>query len=207
MVDKLSVIADECARCNVTPPVTADDGSPEWNTCSPEFDAAVAETIEGHSWNFDTQVASLVRQGASPDDLYTDAYAKPNRCLHLIWVRLNDQSVDYKIINDQICLTSNGYVPTAKFILDQGMANWPALFTKIIRLRVRAAIYAGLYEDPQTALAYEQAAAAALQDARTRVDQESPKRAPFNSRAIAARRVRRPWINTPAPWSGTDVPD
>src|SRR6185312_1644425 len=128
----------------------ADDGSPEWNTCSPEFDAAVAETVEGHSWNFDTQVTSLVRQGASPDDLYTDAYAKPNRCLHLIWVRLNDQSVDYKIINDQICLTSNGYVPTAKFILDQGMANWPALFTKIIRLRVRAAIYAGLYEDPQT---------------------------------------------------------
>jgi hypothetical protein len=207
VVDKLSIIADECARTGNNIPAAADDGSDEWNVCSPAFDAAVAETIEGHSWNFDTNVASLVRQNASPDDLYTDAYAKPNQCLHIIWVRLNDQTVDYKIINNQICLTSNGWTPTAKYIVDNGMANWPALFTKVIRAYVRSAIYRGLHEDPETADREEAKAQAYLQEARTRVDQESPKRAPFNSRAIAARRVRRPWISTPAPWSGTDVPD
>lgn len=207
MVDKLSIIADECQRNGITPPSAADDGSDEWNVCSPAFDAAVAETIEAHSWNFDTRIVPLVQSGTSDDDLYTTSYAKPNQCLHLIWVRLNDQTVDYKIINDLICLTNNGYTPTAKYIVDQGMANWPPSFSKVIRLRVDAAIWGGLRDEPATALKYEELAANALQDARTRVDQESPKRAPFNSRAIAARRVRRPWISTPAPWSGTDVPN
>jgi hypothetical protein len=208
VVDKLSIIADELARTGNNIPNVADDGSDEWLCCSPAFDAAVQETIEAHSWNFDTRILPLVKLPTPPDDdLYQDAYAKPNQCLHLIWVRLNDQTVDWKIINDQICLTDNGYTPVAKFILDQGMANWPPSFTKIIRLYVRAAIYGGLHEDPQSALIYERMAQSALQDARTRVDQESPKRAPFNSRAIAARRVRRPWISTPSPWSGTDVPN
>lgn len=207
MVDKLSIIADELARTGNNVPAAADDGSDEWNCCSPAFDAAVQETIEGHSWNFDTRIVPLVQSGTSDDDLYTTSYAKPNQCLHLIWVRLNDQTVDYKIINNLICLTPNGFTPTAKYIVDQGMANWPPLFVKIIRLHVRAAIYGGLRDDPETALLYEKAALDALQDARTRVDQESPKRAPFNSRAIAARRVRRPFVNSPAGWSGTDVPN
>jgi hypothetical protein len=205
--DKLSIIADELAQTGNDVPQTADDGSDEWNVCSPAYETAVAETIEAHSWNFDTQIASLVRVGASPDDLFQDAFAKPNGSLHLIWVRLNDQTVDYKIINNRICLTSNGFIPKVKYVLDQGSANWPALFVKIIRLRVRAAIYSGLHEDAQTGLAYEQAARLALQEAQTRVDQEGGKRALFNSRAVAARRVRRPFINSPAGWSGTDVPN
>lgn len=205
--DKLSIIVDELARTGNNFPSVTDDGSDEWTCCSPAYDAAVAETIEAHSWNFDTQVATLVRQGDSPDDLYVDAFAKPNQCLHLIWVRLNDQTVDYKIINNQVCLTASAGTVRAKYVLDQGAANWPALFVKIIRLYVRAAIYRGLHEDPQQADREEAKAMAALADARTRVDQEAPKRAPFNSRAIAARRVRRPWVNSPAGWSGTDVPN
>lgn len=207
MVDKLSIIADELARTGNNIPAVSDDGSDEWTVCSPAFDAAVAETIEAHSWNFDTRIASLVRQNASPDDLYTDAFAKPNQCVHLIWVRLNDQTVDYKIINNQVCLSAGGRTVTAKYVLDQGTANWPPLFAKVIRLLVRSAIYRGLHEDPATADREEAKAMAALADARTRVDQESPKRAPFNSRAVAARRVRRPFVNSPAGWSGTDVPD
>lgn len=193
--DKLSIISDELARTGNTIPAAADDGSDEWTTCSPAYDAAVKETIEGHSWNFDTQVATLVRQNDSPDATYTDAFAKPNQSLHLIWVRVNGAAVDYKIINDQVCLSAGGGVVTAKYVVDQGSANWPALFTKIIRLHVRAAIYSGLHEDPATAMSYEGAARNALAEARTRVDQESPKRAPFNSRARAARYTRRPYGN------------
>jgi hypothetical protein len=108
--DKLSIIADELVITGNTVPQTADDGSDEWNVCSAAYEAAVAETIEAHSWSFDTQISSLVRVGASPDDLFQDAFAKPNACLHLIWVRVNDQTVDYKIINNHVCLTSNGFI-------------------------------------------------------------------------------------------------
>lgn len=207
MVDKLSIIVDELILTGNDTPAVADDGSDEWNVCSPAFEAAVAETIEAHSWNFDTRIATLVRAGDPDDDLYQDAYAKPNQCLHLIWVRLNDQTVDYKVVNNQIYLTASGRTPTAKYMVDQGMANWPPLFTKIIRGHVRAAIYRGLHEDPTTADREEAKAMGYLAEARARIDAESPKRAPFNSRAIAARRVRRPFVNSPAGWSGTDVPN
>lgn len=207
MPDKLSIINDELARTGNNLVAVADDGSDEWTVCGPAFDASVAETIEAHSWNFDTRIATLNRVGVPDDDLYQDAFAKPNACLHLIWVRLNDQTVDYKIINNQVCLSATGGTVTAKYIIDQGAANWPPLFVKVIRLLVKAAIYSGLHEDPQTGMAYEKQARDALRDAQTRVDQESPKRAPFNSRAGAARRVRRPFVNSPAGWSGTDVPN
>ena len=206
-VSNLFIIADELNRTGNDAPATADDGSDEWNVCSPAFDAAVQETYEAHSWNFSTNVATLVRVGDSPDDLYEDAFARPDQSLHMIWVRLNDQTVDYKIINNQVCLTASGKTVTAKYVIDPGMANWPALFAKVIRLHVRAAIYSGLHEDVQTGLLYEKAAQMALDDARARNDQEQPKRALFNSRAIGARRVRRPFVNSPAGWSGTDVPN
>lgn len=207
MSDKLSIIADELAQTGNYIPAVADDGSDEWTTCSPAFDTAVAETIEAHSWNFDTQVATLVRQNDSPDDQYDDAFAKPNQSLHLIWVRVNGAPVDYKIINDQVCLSAGGAAVTAKYVVDQGAANWPALFTKVIRARVRAAIYSGLHEDASTGLMWIKMADSALADARTRVDQESPKRAPFNSRAVSARYMRRPFIRTPLGWSGTGEAD
>lgn len=205
--DKLSIIADELARTGNYVPAVADDGSDEWTVCSPAYDAAVQETIEGHSWNFDTQIIVLNRVGNSPDPLYNDAYAKPDQSLHLIWIRLDNRSVDYKIVNNQVCLSATGGVVTAKYVFDQGAANWPPMFAKIIRLFVRAAIYSGLHEDPQTGLIYEKMARTALEEARTRVDQESPKRAPFNSRARSARYTRRPFLNSPASWTGTDVPD
>lgn len=205
--DKLSIIADELAQTGDYIPATADDGSDEWTTCSPAFDTAVAETIEAHSWNFDTQVAPLVRQADSPDEMYDDAFAKPNQSLHLIWVRLNTAPVDYKIINNQVCLSARGGTVTAKYVVDQGAANWPALFTKIIRAKVRAAIYSGLHEDASTGLMWLKIADGALADARSRIDQESPKRAPFMSRAVSARYMRRPFIRTPLGWSGTGDPD
>lgn len=205
MPDKLSIIQDELGRTGNNIPATADDGSDEWTVCSPAYDTAVAETLEGHSWNFDTQIIALNRVGDSPDDMYDDAYAKPDNSLHVIWVRVDQGPIDYKIINNQICLTANGGAITAKYVLDQGASNWPAMFTKIIRCLVRSAIFGGLHEDPQRADVEENKARMALMEARTRVDQESPKRAGFNSRAIAARRGRRPHINSPRGWSGTDV--
>lgn len=215
-VDKLSIIQNECAVLGENPPATADDGSPEWNVCSPEYEAAIQETIQLHDWKFDTQISALVAAGVpSPDDLYADAMAMPNACLQIIWVRLvespgADFPADYKIINNLICLNLDGYSATAKYMVDpqtSGTGNWPPLFTRIIRHRVRAAIYRGLQEDPEQADKEEAKAEMLLQQARTRVDQQEPKRATFNSRAITARWVRRPFIHLPFGWGGTGVPN
>jgi hypothetical protein len=195
------------------PVAVADDGSPEWNCCSPTYEKAIQETIEAHNWAFDTAIATLVRQGASPDDLYTDAMAKPANSLSLIWVRLSQSPgaefpADYKIIGNQICLTTNGFAATAKYTVDPQVAGtgaWPPLFTKIIRLRVKAAIFEGLREDANGARGARAEADAVLKTAQYRIDQDQPKRAVFNSRARSARLIRRPYLSTPFPWGGTGI--
>lgn len=219
IADKLSIISDQCSELGENPPATADDGSTEWNVCSPAYERAIQETIEQHNWSFETTIATLVRVGPSPDDMYTDAMAMPNACLQLIWVRKgeapfgqgNDFPADYKIIGNQICLNleNDTLQATAQYVLDPqtvGTGPWPPLFTKIIRERVNAAICFGLREDDQAGFAWMKQAEATLQEARTRVDQQQPKRAMFNGRARYARIVRRPWISTPFPWGGTGTP-
>jgi hypothetical protein len=79
-------------------------------------------------------------------------------------------------------------------------------FMTALRSFVLAGIYRGLHDDPTEARAEEQAAMALLQQARTRSDQEQPKRAVFNQRITASRRVRRPFPPTPSGWGGTGVP-
>lgn len=210
MYDKLSLINTELAETGNALVAVADDGSDEWTVCSAAYDAAVDLTLERHDWNFGTQIVTLQRTGASPDDVYSDAYARPTGALSIVWVRLQsagiDQPCDYKIIDGQIVLNSSNLTPICKIVVDPGVSNWPPVFCKIVRQWVRAAIYRGLQEDARQADVEEGKAERALMEARTRVDQDAPKRAMFNSRVRAARRVRRPWISTPAGWSGTDVP-
>lgn len=71
---------------------------------------------------------------------------------------------------------------------------------------VMAGIYRGLHEDIPSAQATEREAMAMLSEAKARSDQEQPKRAMFNSRLVASRRVRRPWPQIPPGWSGTGIP-
>jgi hypothetical protein len=209
--DKLSIINAELAQTGNTTVAVVDDDSEEWNVCSPAYDVAVDVTVERHDWNFGTQIVNLQRAGTSPDHQYTDAYAMPQGFLSIVWVRLAngqlDQSVDYKIIGNQICLSSNNMTAICKCVVDPGVQNWPPLFIAVIRLLVRAAIYRGLMEEAGQADKEEAKAEMVLGEARTRVDQNAPKRAMFNSRVKMARRVRRPWIGSPAGWSGTDTPN
>lgn len=208
VVDKLSIINDVLAECRENAVAVADNGSDEWNCCSPVYDKALENTLEARNWNFDTTVVTLVRAGASPDDLYNDAMAMPSNSLHLIWVRVNDQPADYKIIGNQICLNLDNFTATAKVSMDnQATANWTPLFTEVLRFWVRAGVYRGLKEDAAQADREEAKALQALIQASTRSDQNAPKRRTFNSRARAARLVRRPWITTPFDWGGTGVPD
>jgi hypothetical protein len=71
---------------------------------------------------------------------------------------------------------------------------------------VFAGIYRGLNKNLAEAKYHEQLGMKLLQEARSRSDQEQPKRAVFNSRITASRRVRRPFPQTPTGWGGTGVP-
>jgi hypothetical protein len=220
IVDKLSIINDVLAETGNNRIAVADDGSDEWTVASPVYDKAVDNTLQARNWLFLKTVTTLVRAGNSPDESYTDAMAIPANCLHVVWVRLtigtNQQMpVDYKIMSlgdgnatPVICLNLNNYNAQAMYLVDSQLTgNWPPLFAEVIRFWVRAGIYRGLHEDPATADKEEQKALMALSQAATRSDQNNPKRRTFNSPAISARRVRRPWIKTPFDWGGTSVPN
>lgn len=208
IVDKLSIINDVLAETGNNLVAVADDGSDEWTVASPAYDKAVENCLQARNWNFDTAIATLVRVGASPDDLFNDAMSMPANILHLIWVRVNDVPADYRIIGNQICLNLNNFVATAKYLVDsQNTAAWPPLFAETLRRWVMAAVYRGLHEDPSAADIQEKMGMVALTQASTRAAQQDPKRATFNSRAKSSRLVRHPWISTPFSWGGTGVPD
>lgn len=80
------------------------------------------------------------------------------------------------------------------------------MFMTALTRFVMAGIYRGLHEDIPSARAEEQAAMALLTEAKARSDQEQPKRAMFNSRLTASRRVRRPYPPIPTGWGGTGLP-
>jgi hypothetical protein len=217
IVDKLSIINDVLAETGNNLVAVADDGSPEWTVASPVYDKAVENTLQARNWLFLKTIATLVRVGASPDPVYTDAMALPANALHIVWVRLaigsqQQNPADYKIMTlgstPVICLNLSNYPATAMYLIDsQATGNWPPLFAEVIRFWVRAGIYRGLHEDPVQADKEEGKALMALSQAATRSDQNNPKRRTFNSPAISARRVRRPWIKTPFDWGGTGVPN
>lgn len=88
----------------------------------------------------------------------------------------------------------------------QAQAQMLRTFMTALGRFVMAGIYRGLHKDRPAAAAEEQAAMVLLQQARTRSDQEQGKRAAFNYRITASRRVRRPFPPTPTGWGGTGIP-
>jgi hypothetical protein len=157
----------------------------------------------------------VVPLAASPtppsDELFTAAFAKPADCLHIVWVRLNDVPVVYQILANQIVLGDQfvditGYVTTLKYIRQPSPDQVTPTFMMAMRSFVMSALYRGLNDDPSNADRMWTAGEQFLASARTRSDQEQPKRAFFNSRAAMARRVRRPWSPTPPGWGGSGNP-
>jgi hypothetical protein len=76
------------------------------------------------------------------------------------------------------------------------ITNGSPILVQALTQFVKGGIYQGLHEDVQTANMEYQAARGLLQEARTRYDQQKPKRQFFNSRIGAVRRIRRPWPQT-----------
>ena len=228
-LDKLSVINSALSQTGDNTINAADDGSDEWNTASPAYERALAYIMEGHSWGFATDVRTLVPSPTPPTDTAWDtAYSFPADLIHLIWVRINQSTVSqnvgqpclYDILNGQLVCNAQGGPPpppiavTPSIITIKGVfqtaneitASTPT-FVLALQTFVMSGIYRGLHEDVAEGDKMFQAAEMLLQQARTRYDQQKPKRSFYNSRILAARRVRRPWppIGNDS-WGGGNIP-
>ncbi|MCC7047203.1 MAG: hypothetical protein IT562_10860 [Alphaproteobacteria bacterium] len=203
VIDKLGVIIQALSQTGNNIVATEEDGRDEWRIASSAYDMALPYAIEGGDWKFNTAVATLTRTGTPDDTSFADAYAKPDDLLHLIWVRLSDAQVEYSVLDNQIVLTANGGTVTAKYVKAPAIERVTPTFSLALTTFVMSGIYRGLHEDPQQADKMWAQAESILQAARTRADQEAPKRAMFNSRITMSRRVRRPWRPSPSGWGGT----
>jgi hypothetical protein len=202
--DKLACINNALSLCGDNQCNTPEDGSDEWNAASAAYETAIEYMLDAHDWKGITAITTLARTGASPDAVFTDAYAKPADCVHLMSVTVSDAPVEYRIVGNQIVLTANGspvkikYVSTANSSLeDQRLTR---TFMVALLTFVRAGIYGGLHEDVSSEARLTAQARQILAEAKARSDQEQPKRAMFNSRLRMARLARRPWPPSPPGW-------
>jgi hypothetical protein len=233
-LDKLSLINQQLAKTGNNLVASYDDGSVEWTCASAAYEEAFEYALDSHDWKQCTNVVTLLNTGTAPaDDKYDAAYAKPVDCVHVIWVRaavfgssppdIAEMPAIYCILNNQICVRTFGLgsTPTVKMkyvsssppgLIVNGQQQPTSAADQMLRTFmtalgrfVLAGIYRGLSKDIGAARAEEAAAMSLLQQARTRADQEQPKRAPFNSRLVAARRQARPTRSTPYRWGNTDT--
>lgn len=193
MADKLSLIADCLLLKGQNVPATEDDGSQEWNVCSAAYEHGVKHLIQEHDWNFGTAIETLTRSGDSTDADYEDVYPKPNGCLHLMWVRVDDVRTDeFRIIGNAIYINADEDTTVqAKFVEMPGAEDMPPMFISALNELIYAAIEGGLKKDAKEARNHQAAAVEFLQRAKTRSDQEEPKRSLFKFRMRTARRFRR----------------
>jgi hypothetical protein len=210
----LALAGDE--QCN-----NAEDGSDEWKCGSAGYEMGIEYLSADHNWNFATIAGVLITSDIAPtDDYFTNAYDKPPDLIHLVWVRLDDQPVVWQILKNQIVLNAFGTLPgqvppsnatqgvvTAKWVSSTKLPEQAGRhFMTALKMYTMAGIYRGLHEDLAESALMEKRGEAMLAKAKTRSDQEQPKRSLFNSRLYAARRVRRPWPAIPTGWGGTGSP-
>lgn len=217
-VSKLDLINRALAVCGDNLVAVLEDGSDEYNVCSPAYEDALAVLFEDYNWGFATQVTTLTPSPTAPADTAWDtAFPLPEDLVHLIWVKISDNVADptanptnhptlYDILAGQLVLNAQGGPPppdpaqtpatvTIKYVslTDADVVGSTPLFVRAVQAFVMSAIYRGLHNDNAEASRLWQAAEGFAQRSRTRYDQQKPKRAFWNSRITASRRVRRPW--------------
>jgi hypothetical protein len=182
------------------------DGSVEWNACSPAYERGLAYISEGHSWSWLTDFRTLQPSPTAPTDIrYDTAYPLPDDLVHLILVRLNDGPCVWDLLNDQLVINARGGPPPQSVpgpalpVIIKGIfsTNSDPVFATptvivVLQMFVMSGIYRGIHKDTIEAGKMFGAALAMLKEAKARHDMQLPKRAMFVSRMTLRRRVRLP---------------
>ena len=225
-VDKLGVINSALTSTGDNIVAAADDGSDEWQVCSSSYETALGYISEGHNWGFAKVIATIQPSPTAPADTQWDtAYPIPADCIHIIWLKINQDTSDTQNVQTAnftlydlqnvggvpcIVVNAQGGPPpppagsgvakaivTISYISNAGALCDVSMGTPTLVLALQSfiisGIYQGLHEDLASAGTTWKFAEEMLQKARTRYDQQKPKRQFFNPRIAAARRIRRPW--------------
>ena len=64
-LDELAVVNRALSATGDNQVAQADDGSDEWNTCDPAYQAGLGYAAESHSWGFAKQVLTLTASPAA----------------------------------------------------------------------------------------------------------------------------------------------
>lgn len=222
-MSKLDLINAALLGSANNPVNVADDGSDEWAVASSAYEFWIEYLYDQHNWKEITKIATLNPLSSAPQDTQFDtAYAKPQDCIHIIWLRLSDLPVVYRITGNHIEMNAAGGpnapttttpgVVTMKYVSSDPQGNNSDAFSQMQRsfaicltLFVKAQLYeAAEYYD--VAKQWFAMAEKELAQARARSDQDEPKRAMWNSRWTASRRVRRPFPPVPSGWGGSGIP-
>lgn len=212
-VGKLDLINRALSVTGNEPVNVADDGSDAWNVCSAAYEDGLAVMMEESNWGWATKVAQFGLTTAPADKAWDSACIIPPDLIHIVWVRVgqNLQTVGmptlYDILDDQLVLNRRGapivlvkYTSSQKADPTEGTPK----FVQALTAFVMAGIYRGLHEDLAEANRVFATARALVQEAKTRYDQNKPKRQFWNSRLTASRRIRRPYPpNGNDFWGGT----
>lgn len=190
VTDKLSIINTALIRTGNNQVIAEGDGTVEWVVASDAYETELPLLITEHNWGFATNVATLERIGASPDSKWAFQYRKPADCLHMISVwGQTDYPIEYDLLDNSVL--TDAAMCRVKYVRRPVPEAWPQGFIEILRMRVMSHVYRGLNEDPTEATRMTVAAAAKLDEVRSRLDHEKPIRAPMKSRLLLARQRRR----------------
>src|SRR5665213_2045008 len=93
--DKLSCINSALSSTGDNGVAVADDGSDEWNICSSAYENGLSYAMESHNWGYAALVVRLQPSPTAPQDTtwYT-AYPIPNDCVHILWLKINQDTND-----------------------------------------------------------------------------------------------------------------
>jgi hypothetical protein len=218
-VSKIELVNSALAQTGDNLVANADDGSVEWNACSPAYERALAVVTEAHPWSWVTDFRTLQPSLTAPtDDRYDTAYDLPDDLVHLILVRVNDRTCIWDLLNGQIVVNARGGPPPPPtpqptpfpmiikgiFSTNSDPVNGTPTVILALERYVMSGIYRGIHKDTTEAGRMFGEANAILANAKARHDMQKPKRALFISRTRRARYIRRP--DFPIPSGGDSGP-
>lgn len=218
---KVEVINSALAQTGGNLVAAADDGSIEWQACSPAYERALGVVTEAHPWEWVTDWRVLVPSPTPPvDDQFDTAYPLPPDLVHLILVRVDRRPpVVWDFLNGQLVVNAQGGPPPPTppappkqvmikgiFSTNSDLVNGTPTVVLAMERFVMSGYYRGVKKDNAEAGKMFAEANQILANAKARHDMQKPKRGIFNSRVSMARRVRRPWPFNPTGWGGTGDP-
>lgn len=215
--DAFTVINRALIQTGNQPTVNAWDGTDEWLAGWDAYEIWLPYCLEARDWSFQRTSGPLTRVGAATWPRYSDAYAFPANCLHLLTVWRTDMAaemppyygwgmtrdglltpqLEYKILGQTIQTTAPQGLTGEWLTMPAAADQYTQTFIIALIGFVSSSLFISLNEDFAAGEKAQQMAQALLEQAAARTAQQENRKVAFRSRMIERRRARyAPWGTT-----------